>query len=85
MAIGLEDKKLIVAEINDAATSALSAVIADSRGVSVTDMTHLRQQARDNGVYLRVVRNTLAKRALEGTSFECLQETFVGAEFNCVF
>ena len=78
MAIGLEDKKAIVAEVNEAATSALSAVVADSRGVSVTDMTALRKEARENGVYVRVVRNTLAKRAIEGTEFECLQDSFIG-------
>jgi large subunit ribosomal protein L10 len=78
VAIGLEDKKAIVAEVNEAATSALSAVVADSRGVSVTDMTALRKEARENGVYVRVVRNTLAKRALEGTDFVCLQDTFSG-------
>jgi large subunit ribosomal protein L10 len=78
VAIGLEDKKAIVAEVNEAATSALSAVVADSRGVSVTDMTALRKEARENGVYVRVVRNTLAKRAVEGTEFECLQDSFIG-------
>lgn len=78
MAIGLEDKKAIVAEVNEAATSALSAVVADSRGVSVTDMTALRKEAREAGVYVRVVRNTLAKRAVEGTDYACLQDSFSG-------
>ena len=78
MAIGLEDKKAIVAEVNEAATSALSAVVADSRGVTVGDMTALRKQARENGVTLRVVRNTLAKIALEGTDYACLQDSFKG-------
>ena len=63
MAIGLEDKKAIVAEVNETATSALSLVIADSRGVTVDGMTALRATARENQVTLRVVRNTLAKRA----------------------
>jgi large subunit ribosomal protein L10 len=78
VALGLEDKKAIVAEVQEAAKGALSAVVADSRGVTVTDMTELRKQARDNGVWLRVVRNTLARRAVEGTDYECLQDTFVG-------
>ena len=78
MALGLEDKKAIVAEVQDAAKGALSAVVADSRGVTVTDMTELRKQARENGVWLRVVRNTLARRALDGTTYECLQDTLVG-------
>jgi large subunit ribosomal protein L10 len=78
VAIRLEDKKQIVSEVNEAASSALSAVIADYRGVTVSDMTSLRKQARENGVYLRVVRNTLLRRALENTDFECLSEAFVG-------
>jgi len=78
MALGLEDKKAIVAEVNEAAKGALSAVVADSRGVTVGAMTGLRKAAREANVYVRVVRNTLAKRAVEGTSFECLAETFTG-------
>ena len=78
MALGLEDKKAIVAGVNEAAQNALSAVIADYRGLTVDQMTALRSEARKNGVYLKVVRNTLAKRAVEGTDFECLQEALVG-------
>lgn len=78
MAIRLEDKKQIVSEVNEAASSAVSAVLADYRGVTVADMTELRKQARENGVYLRVVRNTLLRRAVENTDFECLNEAFVG-------
>lgn len=78
MAIGLEDKKAIVAEVNEAAGGALSAVLADYRGVTATDMTILRKQARENGVYLRVVRNTLTKIAVGGTDFECIKEALVG-------
>lgn len=78
MALGLKDKKAIVAEVQEVAKSALSAVVADSRGVKVGDMTALRKQARESGVWLKVVRNTLARRAVEGTDFEILTETFVG-------
>ena len=78
MALGLDDKKAIVAEVHDTDTSALSLVIADARGCSVDEMTGLRKEARENGVHLRVVRNTLAKRAVEGTEFECVQETLTG-------
>lgn len=78
MALRLEDKKAIVAEVNVAATAALSAVVADSRGVTVGAMNELRATARANGVYLRVVRNTLARKALEGTDFACLADTFTG-------
>ena len=67
MAIRLEDKKQIVSEVNEAANSALSAVLADYHGVTVSDMTELRKIARANKVYLRVVRNTLLKRAVADT------------------
>ncbi len=78
MAIRIEDKRQIVAEVNEAAKSALSAVVADYHGTTVEKMTALRRIARDNKVYLRVVRNTLLKRAVEGTDFECLNEALVG-------
>ena len=78
MAIGLEDKKAIVAEVNETATSALSLVIADARGVTVDGMTALRKDARENNVTLRVVRNTLAKRAFEGTEYECVTDSLAG-------
>ncbi len=78
MAIRLEDKKQIVSEVNEAANSALSAVLADYRGVTVDEMTELRKTARENNVYLRVVRNTLLKRAVENTEFECIKEVLIG-------
>lgn len=78
MALRLEDKKAIIAEVNEVAGRALSVVIADYRGVNVSGITGLRVKARDSGVYLRVVRNTLASRAVEGTEFQCLQQALVG-------
>jgi len=78
VAIRLEDKKAIVAEVNEAASGALSLVLADYRGVTSGDMTALRKRAREQQVYLRVVRNTLAKRAIEGTEYECIREVLVG-------
>ncbi len=78
MALNLEDKKAIVAEVNQAATGALSAVIANYRGLTVSQMTELRKQARAQGVYLKVVRNTLARIAVCGTEFECLHDAMVG-------
>ena len=78
MALNLEQKKTVVAEVNEAASGALSAIAAEYRGLSVGDMTHLRAEARDKGVYLRVVKNTLARRALEGTEFECMRDGLVG-------
>jgi large subunit ribosomal protein L10 len=78
MALRLAEKQAIVAEVNEAASNALSAVISDYRGLTVEQMTQMRAKARESGVYLRVVRNTLAKRAIEGTEYECLSETLVG-------
>ena len=78
MALKLEQKQQIVAEVNEAAASALSAVVADYRGLTVAEMTEMRVKARESGVYMRVVRNTLARRAVEGTDYECLDGTFVG-------
>lgn len=78
MTLRLEDKKAIVAEVSAVAQTALSAVAAEYRGLTVERMTQLRADARKSGVYLRVVRNTLARRALQGTSFACLDEALVG-------
>ena len=78
MAIRLDDKKQIVSEVNQAAASALSAVLADYRGVTVDELTALRKTARESQVYLRVVRNTLLKRAIEDTDFECIKEVLEG-------
>ena len=78
MALRLAQKQAIVAEVNEAAASALSAVLSDYRGLTVEEMTALRAKARASGVYLKVIRNSLAKRALEGTDYECLDEALVG-------
>ncbi len=78
MALRLEDKQAIVADVAEVASSALSAVVADYHGLTVDEMTELRNQARAQGVYLRVVRNTLLKRAIEGSEYECLNEALVG-------
>ena len=78
MAMRLEDKKALVAEVNAVASNALSAVAAEYRGLTVEQMTTFRAQARAAGVYVRVVKNTLAKRAVQGTDFECLNEALQG-------
>ena len=78
MPLNLEDKRAIVVSVNAAASEALSAVVADYRGLSVAEMTNLRLKARETGVYLKVVRNTLAKRAVAGTDYECLTDALVG-------
>jgi len=78
VALNLKDKQAIVGQVNDAAKAAQSVVLADSRGVTVGAMSDLRKQAREAGVDMRVVRNTLARRAFAETSFECLTEEFTG-------
>ena len=78
MALRLEDKKAIVAEVAEVATNALSVVAADYRGLPVANMTKLRADARKAGVYMRVVRNTIARRAFEGTEFACMNDALVG-------
>jgi len=76
--LNLEDKKSIVAEVSAIAAEAHSAIAAEYHGLSVDEMTELRATARNSGVYLRVVKNTLARRAFEGTDFECMNEGLVG-------
>ncbi|MFN3234731.1 MAG: 50S ribosomal protein L10 [Gammaproteobacteria bacterium] len=78
MALNLDAKKAIVSQVADVASSAISLVAANYRGLSVSEMTDLRTKAREANVYLRVVRNTLAKRAVENTEFECVRDRFTG-------
>lgn len=78
MALKLEDKKTVVAEVNEVAKRALSAVAAEYRGLTAGKFDILRDRARKNGIYLHVVKNTLAIRAIEGTEFECLKPALVG-------
>lgn len=78
MALRLEEKKAIVSEVAQVATDAHSAIAAEYRGLSVDELTELRSKARQQGVYLKVVKNTLAKRALEGTPYECMRDSLVG-------
>lgn len=78
MVLNFEQKKTIVSEVAEVAKNALSAVVADYRGLSVAELTDLRSKARSMGVYLRVVRNTLAKRAFSETDFACLHEVLTG-------
>jgi large subunit ribosomal protein L10 len=78
MALNLEDKKTLVAEVNAVAATALSVVAAEYRGLTVSQMTELRSKARSAGVYMRVVKNTLARKAIAGTSFECIGSALKG-------
>jgi large subunit ribosomal protein L10 len=72
MALKLQDKKALVAEVAEVAARAQSVVAAEYRGLTVGQMTELRAKARRQGVYMRVVKNTLARKALAGTSFEAV-------------
>jgi large subunit ribosomal protein L10 len=78
MALRLDDKKSLVAEVNAVAVDSVTAVAAEYRGLTVAEMTELRKEARNAGVYLRVVKNTLARLAIAGTDFECMQDTLKG-------
>ena len=74
----IDDKKLVVKELNEIANKAISAVAADYHGTSVSELTKLREEARNSSVHLKVIRNTLAKKALTDTKFSCLDELLVG-------
>ena len=78
MALGLAAKKEIVAEISDVASKALSVAVAEYRGMEVAELTDLRIKARQQGVYVRVIRNTLAKRALADSKFADIDSALVG-------
>lgn len=78
MSLTLEQKKAIVAEIAEVAANSPTAIAAEYIGLNVTEISQLRKSAREAGIYLRVVRNTLAKRALENTSFDCMRDGLVG-------
>ncbi len=78
MSLNIEAKKATVAEISEGIANAQTLVVAEYRGISVASMTNLRAKARAEGVYLRVLKNTLARRAVEGTSFAALADKMVG-------
>ena len=78
MALTLEEKKAVVAEVAEVAKGAYSAVAAEYCGLTVEEMTDLRDKARQDNVYLRVVKNTLARRALEDTDFACMSDRLTG-------
>lgn len=81
--LNLEDKKAIVAELAVTASTALSAVAADYRGLTVSAMNALRKSGRQSGVSVRVYRNTLARKALAGTEFACLSDVLTGPIVLC--
>jgi large subunit ribosomal protein L10 len=78
LSLNLEDKKAVVAEISAEVAKAQTLIVAEYRGIEVASMTRLRKQARESGVYLRVLKNTLARRAVEGTPFAGLADHMVG-------
>ena len=78
MSLNLEKKKVVVAEVSKQIENAQSMILAEYRGVGVQDMTILRAEARKSGVYLKVLKNRLVKRAVENTPFSCLSEDMVG-------
>ena len=78
MSLSLEDKKTVVEQVSDVLSDSKTAIVAEYRGLTVEKMTSLRREAREAGVYLRVVKNTLARRAVKDSDFECLDEHLVG-------
>ena len=78
MALSLEQKQAIVADVAEIAAVAHSAIAAEYTGLSSNDMNDLRAQARKGGVYVRIVKNSLAKRAMEGTDYACMNEVLIG-------
>jgi large subunit ribosomal protein L10 len=78
MSLSLEEKRAVVAEMSEVLARSKAAIVAEYRGMTVAQMTGLRQQARNSGVQVRVVKNTLTRRAVAGTDFECLTEHLVG-------
>ena len=78
MSLTLEQKQAVVAEVAAVAAAAPAVIAAEYSGLNVAEMTALRRSARDAGIYLKVVRNTLARRALEGTQFDCMRGTLTG-------
>lgn len=81
MTLTLVEKQAVVAEVAQVASKAIGAVVADYRGLTVNQMTRLRADARKQGVYLRVVKNSLTRRAFENTSLSCLNDKLVGPVF----
>jgi large subunit ribosomal protein L10 len=78
VALNFAEKEAIVAEVAEIAKKAYSAVGAEYRGLTVEQLTNLRVEARKAGVYVRIVKNTLARRALEDTDFACMKDGLKG-------
>lgn len=76
--LSLEEKKAIVAEVAEVASNASSLIAAEYSGLTVGQLTALRKESRNAGVYLKVVKNTLARLAIEGTDYACMKDSLVG-------
>lgn len=78
MALNLSQKQVVVAELADVAAKAHSLIAAEYAGTTVSQLTEMRKKARESGVFLKVVKNTLATRAVAGTEYECVKDALVG-------
>lgn len=78
MSLSLTQKQAVVAEVTESISKAQAMVLAEYRGLTVSELTGMRAQAREAGVFVKVVKNTLARRAIQGSPFECLSEHFTG-------
>ena len=78
MSLKLEQKQAVVAEVSKVVSDAQAAILAEYRGLTVAQMTSLRRKAREGGVYVRVVKNTLVRRAVDGSPFDCLKDHLKG-------
>lgn len=78
LSLNLQEKQAVVAEVSAQVAQSQTIVLAEYRGIKVADITKLRATARNSGVYLHVLKNTLAQRAVQGTSFESLADSMVG-------
>lgn len=78
MSLSLDQKKAVVSEVTEAIASAQAGILAEYRGLNVQELTALRKEARNAGVWIRVVKNNLARRVVKGSDFECLADHFIG-------
>jgi large subunit ribosomal protein L10 len=78
MSLSLDQKKAVISEVTEAIASAQAGVLAEYRGLNVAQITALRTEARNAGVWIKVVKNNLAKRVIQGSDFECLTDHFTG-------
>ncbi len=78
MSLSYEQKKVVISDVTEAIASAQAGILAEYRGLNVAQITVLRQKARNAGVWVRVVKNNLAKRVVQGSDFECLSDYFTG-------